>query len=67
MYLNTILLGNAATNPLKKYKYVLITDGDIVFTNENAINYLLENIEDNDMIIQSGRGGRLCSGFFMLR
>ena len=55
------------TENLKTHKYVLITDGDIVFTNENAINYLLENIEDNDMIIQSGSGGRLCSGFFMLR
>tara|TARA_R110002072_G_scaffold87329_1_gene197125 strand:+ start:276 stop:1604 length:1329 start_codon:yes stop_codon:yes gene_type:complete len=55
------------TENLKTHKYVLITDGDIVFTNKNAISYLLENVEDNDMIIQSSRNKRLCSGFFMLR
>lgn len=55
------------TENLKTHKYVLITDGDIVFTNKDAINYLFENIEDNDMIIQSSRSKAVCSGFFMLR
>ena len=55
------------TENLKTHKYVLITDGDIVFTNKNAINYLLENIEDNDMIVQSSNKNAICSGFFMLR
>ena len=58
---------NIISENLKTHKYVLFTDGDIVFTNKNAISYLIENIGDNDMIIQATGGGRVCSGFFMLR
>lgn len=59
---------NIISKNLKTHKYVLFTDGDIVFTHKNAINYLLENIGDNDMIIQSTKTkNNVCSGFFMLK
>ena len=32
-------------------KYILFTDSDIVFE-KNPLNYLLENIEDYDILIQ---------------
>ena len=38
---------------LLKYKYVCLTDGDIVYENPYFYNYLLKNIQDNDMLTQS--------------
>jgi len=38
---------------LQKYDTVCITDGDIVYENNNFYNYLLDNLGDNDMLIQS--------------
>jgi hypothetical protein len=34
-------------------EYVCITDGDIVYENKQIFNYLLNNIKDNDLLIQS--------------
>jgi hypothetical protein len=56
---------------LLKYKYVCITDGDIVFENDNFFKYLLENIGFNDMLIQTeyidDKNYDLCSGFMFIK
>ena len=57
---------------LLKYKYVLYTDGDIVYENSEFYNYLLENIQDNDMLIQNDKHndedkGNLCAGFMFIK
>jgi len=56
---------------LLKYKYVCITDGDIVFENGNFLQYLLENIELNDLLIQTeyidDENYVLCSGFMFIK
>jgi hypothetical protein len=56
---------------LLKYKYVCITDGDIVFENNNFLQYLLENIELNDFLIQTeyidDKNFDLCSGFMFIK
>ena len=56
---------------LLEFDYVCITDGDIVFENPLFFNYLLKNIEDNDMLIQNDMmedndNNVLCSGFIFL-
>jgi hypothetical protein len=59
-----ILYNNLLTN-----KYVCITDGDIVFENNQMFDYLLNNIEDNDLLIQSEgiNTKELCSGFMFIK
>jgi len=57
---------------LLKYKYVCITDGDIVYQNNNFMNYLLQNVGDYDMLIQNDRmsdkdNSQLCSGFMFIQ
>ncbi len=56
---------------LLKYKYVCITDGDIVFENANFLQYLLENIELNELLIQTEyideKNYVLCSGFMFIK
>jgi hypothetical protein len=54
---------------LLKNKYVCITDGDIVYENNNIFDYLLSNIQDNDMLIQSEGiyNNDLCSGFMFIQ
>ena len=56
---------------LLKYKYVCITDGDIVFENDFFLQYLLENIESNDLLIQTeyidDKNFVLCSGFMFIK
>jgi hypothetical protein len=56
---------------LLKYKYVCITDGDIVFENAGFLQYLLENIELNDFLIQTeyidDTNYVLCSGFMFIK
>ena len=56
---------------LLKYKYVCITDGDIVFENDNFLQYLLENIGLNDFLIQTeyidDKNYELCSGFMFIK
>ena len=56
---------------LLKYKYVCITDGDIVFENNKFLNYCLSNIGDNDLFIQNDSlkeddNSILCSGFMFI-
>jgi len=50
-------------------KYVCITDGDIVYENNKIFDFLLDNIEDNDMLIQSDGlyVDILCSGFMFIK
>lgn len=53
-------------------QYVLITDGDIVYEDKKFLDYLLENIGENDMLIQNDRSDddddtNLCSGFMFLK
>ena len=52
-------------------KYVLYTDGDIVFNNNYVIKYLIENIKDKDILFQKKcrnfSNGLLCSGFMFIR
>ena len=57
---------------LLKYKYVCITDGDIVYENKDFIKYLLNNIGDNDLLIQNDTmsdddNSELCSGFMFIQ
>jgi len=54
---------------LLKYDYVLFTDGDIVFENSEFLDYLIDNIKDNDLLIQEeyGVGDVICSGFMFFR
>jgi len=56
---------------LLKYKYVCITDGDIVFENANFLQYLFENIELNELLIQTEyideKNYVLCSGFMFIK
>ena len=59
---------------LKKNKFVLFTDGDIVFRNSYFLIHLYKTMlqdEKLDMIIQTEWGKpydtKLCSGFFLLR
>ena len=57
---------------LVKHDYVCFTDGDIVFENNNFFTYLVENIENNDMLIQNDTGSdenddNLCSGFMFIK
>lgn len=53
------------------YDYVCFTDGDIVY-NGNVIDYCLQNINDNDILIQNDTmddndNSNLCSGFMFIR
>lgn len=53
-------------------KYVCITDGDIVFLNNNFMNYCLNNIHNNDIMIQNDtlsdfNNSNLCSGFMFIK
>ena len=57
---------------LKKYKYVCFTDGDIVFENKNFLQYLRDNIESYDMLIQNEQlndndKSNVCSGFMYIK
>ena len=56
-------------NNLLNNEYVCITDGDIVYENNSIFNYLLSNIEDNDILIQSEGiyHPDLCSGFMFIK
>ena len=54
---------------LLKNEYVCITDGDIVYENNIVFDYLLNNIQDNDLLIQS-EGITIhdvCSGFMFIK
>lgn len=57
---------------LLKYEYVCITDGDITYENKDFMKYLIENIGDNDLLIQSEsltdeEDYLLCSGFMFIK
>jgi hypothetical protein len=56
-------------NNLLNHEYVCITDGDIVYENNEIFDYLLNNIEDNDLLIQSEGIYHLdlCSGFMFIK
>lgn len=59
-------------NELLYNKFVCFTDGDIVFNNDNFINYCLNYIENNDMVIQNdtlfdSNHTNLCSGFMFIK
>lgn len=56
------------------HNYVCITDGDIVYENKIFMDYLLEQIKDNDILIQndknlSNKWSKLnvCSGFMFIK
>ena len=54
---------------LLKNKFVCITDGDIVYENNDFLNYFLDNIDDNDILIQSEGiyNDILCSGLMFIK
>ena len=54
---------------LLNHKFVCITDGDIVYENNQMFDYLLQNIDDNDLLIQSEciSDNDLCSGFMFIQ
>jgi hypothetical protein len=56
-------------NNLLNNEYVCITDGDIVYENKIIFDYLLSNIEDNDLLIQSEgiNCNDVCSGFMFIK
>ena len=54
---------------LLKHDYVCFTDGDIVYENNLFYTYLLENIGDYDMLVQS-EGDEIenyCTGFMFIK
>jgi len=62
-----IIYENLLTN-----EYVCITDGDIVFEYEYFLDYLKENILDNDILIQNDTlndndHSNICSGFIFIK
>jgi hypothetical protein len=54
---------------LLNYEFVCITDGDIVYENNIFLDYLLTNICDNDLLIQSEGIDvtDVCSGFMFIK
>ena len=57
---------------LLKYKYVCFTDGDIVYENNDFLNYLKKNIENYDMLVQSegdeyDKYEDYCTGFMFIK
>ena len=50
-------------------KYVCITDGDIVYENNCIFDFLLQYIDNNDLLIQSEGiyNNDLCSGFMFIK
>ena len=57
---------------LRKYKYVLYTDGDIIFENSDFYKYIIEHIGQNDLLIQNDTDQDssdkvLCSGFMFIK
>ena len=56
---------------LQKYDYVCYTDGDIVFLRDNLFKYLLDNIEDNNMLVQNNKlndkADQMCAGFMFIK
>jgi hypothetical protein len=56
---------------LQKYDYVCYTDGDIVFLRDNLFQYLMDNIEDNNILVQNNKlhenSGELCAGFMFIK
>lgn len=57
---------------LLENKFVCITDGDIVFLEKNFMNYCLDYIEDNELVIQNDKSSdnnheNLCSGFMFIK
>jgi len=59
-------------NNLLNHEYVCITDGDIVYENNTLFHYLLDNIDDNELLIQSEgldvkNIDTLCAGFMFIK
>ena len=62
---------------LKKSKYVLFTDGDIVYYKSGFIEYLVENIKDDNILIQNDKSEGVfskydgkpvcCAGFMFIK
>ncbi len=56
---------------LLKYDYVCYTDGDIVFLRDNLFQYLLDNIEDNNILVQKNKLdthlNEMCAGFMFIK
>lgn len=56
---------------LLKYDYVCYTDGDIVFLRDNLFKYLLDNIEDNNILAQNNKLNvkvdQMCAGFMFIK
>lgn len=50
-----ILKMNVIHTCLQKAKYVLFTDGDIVYYRNGFIEYLLENLKDDNILIQNDK------------
>lgn len=52
--------------------FVLFTDGDVVFKKSGFLDYCIEHVGSNDMLIQNDKikdndDGTLCSGFMFIR
>ena len=54
---------------LLNHEFVCITDGDIVYENNLFFDFLLKNIENNDLLIQSEGidTNDICSGFMFIK
>jgi hypothetical protein len=53
---------------LLQHEYVLFTDGDIVFEDVQFYEYLVKNIGNNDMLIQTEHYfDNVCSGFMFIK
>ena len=63
---------NIVHDNLHNNEYVCIVDGDIVFENSKFLQYCLDNIDNNDIIIQNDTldnndDSNYCSGFMFIK
>ena len=52
---------------LFKNEYVLYIDGDIIIKKDILLDYLMDEIEDKEILFQKNKYDTLCSGFMFLR
>ena len=62
-----ILKMKSIQKELSEYDYVFYTDSDIVFENNYCIQYLIDNLYDNDLLVQNNYNHEFCAGFMFIK
>ena len=52
---------------LFKNEYILYIDGDIIIKNDLLLDYLMDEIKEEEILFQKNKGDTLCSGFMFIR